>query len=68
MQDNPHIQGLQEFIIINVTSISPILQFVDIRIFHIPIWHHQTLTSVRLLLKGVCGCGCMCVCVCPPGH
>lgn len=54
MQDNPHNQGFQEFIIINVTSISPILQVVDIKMY-IPIWHHQTLT-VRVLLKGVCVC------------
>lgn len=56
MQDNPHIQGLRELIIINVTSISPILHPIDIKIFYIPIWQQQTLTSVSVLLQGVCVC------------
>lgn len=54
MQDNPHIQGLRKLIIINVTSISPILHPIDIKIFYIPIWQQQTLTSVSVLLQGVC--------------
>lgn len=54
MQDNPHIRGLQEFIIINIIGISPIFLPVDIKIFYIPIWHHQTLTSVSVCVCGAC--------------